>query len=141
MAGFGKLYVIGDGGGFMGQDGVNPIALQILVGDSDRQWLQPHYFDASIRPLGKLDVIIPAGPYHPDTLIDACIAFFPDPFRECPSFAAVERQVGDTERLDFDLEPDAIPADWAKLREEARPILPTIGIWEAELVPVSHEPL
>ncbi len=28
-----------------------------MVGDSDRQWLESHYFDSIIRPLGKIRTI------------------------------------------------------------------------------------
>jgi hypothetical protein len=135
MSGYSRFYVIGGAGGFMGSDGVNPIALMILVGDAHRQWLEPHYFDGSIRPLGKLRSIIPDGPNHPDTVLDACIAFFPKPFRRCPSFRAVEAEVRELERLDFDAEPERIPAAWKMLRAEARGLFAELGVWEAELRP------
>lgn len=119
----------------MGADGVNPIELIILVGDSSRQWLEPHYFNRRLRPLGKLRVIVPAGPYHPDALIDACIAFAPHYFRECPSLTSVASEAAEMERLDFDARPREIPAAWGQLREEARPIFASMGIWRADLVP------
>ena len=59
----------------MGADGVNPIEFLILVGEADRQWLEPHYVDRSIKPIGKLRVIVPAQSDQPDSLLDACIAF------------------------------------------------------------------
>ena len=59
VAGYSKLYVIGDPGGFQGADGVNPIQFLVLIGDGNRQWLEPHYFDASIKPIGKLARIVP----------------------------------------------------------------------------------
>jgi hypothetical protein len=133
MAGYSKLYVIGGSGGFMGADGVNPVKVMILVGDGSRQWLEPHYFDTSIKPLGKLKAIIPAGPDHPDAVLDACIAFCPGYFTACPSLAEVEAAVSDEERLDFDM--GEIPSVWHKLREEARPIFAAMNIWRAELVP------
>ena len=68
MAGFFKIYVIGGPGGFRGSDGVNPIYFQILVGTSSRQWWEPHYFMEEIKPMGKLRVIVPAGPDDPDSL-------------------------------------------------------------------------
>jgi hypothetical protein len=79
-------------------------------------------------------VIVPAGPDHPDALLDACIAFFPQHFRRCASLAAVEAALRGAERLDFDAEPDAIPPAWAKLREEARPLFGELMIWCADLV-------
>lgn len=136
MAGYSKLYVIGGQGGFMGADGVNPIKFLVLVGDADRQWLEPHYFDSSIKPIGKLRVIVPAEPDHPDSLLDACIAFCPRHFRECPSLMEVESMLQDVERLDFHASPQDIPTAWARLRDEARPLLADMSIWRADLVPI-----
>jgi hypothetical protein len=76
MAGFSRIYSIGDLVGFQGADGVNPIRLQIWVGDADRQWLEVHYFDQSIQPLGAITKIIPEGPNHPNPLLDACLCFY-----------------------------------------------------------------
>ena len=138
MAGFSRLFVIGGQGGFMGADGVNPIEFMVLVGDASRQWLEPHYFDNSITPIGRLRVVVPAGPDHPDALLDACIAFCPRYFAECQSLGKVMSSLRDTERLDFDLYPDAIPEAWAILREEARPIFEQMNIWRADLIPIEQ---
>lgn len=137
MAGFSKFYVIGGQGGFMGADGVNPIEFLVLVGEADRQWLEPHYFDTSIDPIGKLRVIIPAGPNQPDSLLDACIAFYPRHFGGCPSLGEVEAALRNAERLDFNADPQGIPPAWARLREEARPLFAEMNIWQADLVPFS----
>lgn len=138
MAGYSKLYAVGSLGGFMGADGINPIEFMVLVGDADRQWLEPHYFDASIKPIGRLRVIVPAGPDHPDALLDACIAFCPRYFNACPSLAKVEWALRDAERLDFDARPQDIPEAWASLREEARPIFAAMNVWQADLVPIDR---
>jgi hypothetical protein len=134
MSGFSRMYVIGGAGGYMGADGVNPIELLILVGDAHRQWLEPHYFNRSIRPMGRLQTIVPFGPDHPDMVLDACLAFYPRPFRRCPSFRAVEAAVRGMERLDFDARPDEIPAAWPILRAEARGLLAELGVWEARFL-------
>lgn len=136
MAGFARLYVIGSPGGFMGADGVNPIEYMILLGDADRQWLEPHYFDKSIKPIGQVRVLVPASPNHPDLLLDACIAFCPRQFRSCPSLAKVELALRDRDRLDFDASIQEIPAAWAALRDEARPLFAAMNIWRADLVPM-----
>jgi len=136
MAGYSKLYVIGGQGGFMGADGVNPIEFVVLVGDADRQWLEPYYFDRSIKPIGKLRVVVPAAPDPPDSLLDACIAFCPRHFRECPSLGEVESALRDAERLDFHARPQDIPTAWARLRDEARPLFADMSIWQADLVPI-----
>lgn len=122
----------------MGADGVNPIEFLVLVGDADRQWLEPHYFDRSIKPIGKLRVIIPAGPDQPDSLLDACIAFCPRHFRNCPSLGEVESALRDAERLDFHARPQDIPTAWARLRDEARPLLTDMSIWRADLMPIER---
>lgn len=136
MSGFSKLYVVGGQGGFQGADGVNPIQFQILVGDGDRRWLEPHYFECSIKPLANVRTIVPAGPDDPDALLDACIAFYPQHFKGCPSLAGVESALASTDRLDFDAPGKRIPATWPKLREEARPLFAKLNIWQANLVPV-----
>jgi len=69
MAGFSRMYVLGDQGGFMGADGANPIHLLVLVGDASRQWLEPRYLDDSFSPLGAIGVIVPKAPNHPDNLL------------------------------------------------------------------------
>jgi hypothetical protein len=77
MSGYSRFYVFGGQGGYLGADGVNPIALMILIGDGNRQWLEPLYVDSKLERLGRLNTIAPALPDHPDNLLDACIAFFP----------------------------------------------------------------
>ena len=135
MAGFSKLFVIGGLGGFDGADGVNPIQMQIWVGDADRQWLEPHYVDGAIKPMGTVRSLVPEGPYHPNSLIDACIAFFPKHFEECPSLAEAAKQLEGVTLLDFDKE--NIPSVWPKLRDEARPFFSRLNIFEAELKPMA----
>jgi hypothetical protein len=138
MAGYCRLYVIGGLGGFLGADGVNPIDLLILVGDADRQWLEPQYCDKSLMPPGRVRVIVPAKPNDDDALLDACIAFCPQYFSSCPSMGAVASSLGDTERLDFNAHAQQIPALWATLREEARPLYASMNIWQADLTPLKR---
>lgn len=131
MAGFSKIYCIGGEGGFLGADGMNPIDFQILVGDGNRQWLEVRYFSRDIRPIGRVKVIIPAGPDHPDALIDACLRFFPEYFESCPSLTQVVEALGNVSRIDFHL--DGEPTGWTQLREEARPLFKHLVIYEAKL--------
>jgi len=134
MAGFSNLYCIGGLGGFQGADGINPIDFQILVGDSDRQWLEPRYFDETLKPIGKIRTIIPEGPAHPNSLIDACIAFAPKYFEKCPSLEKVQQALQGFKVLDFDAEKEKIPQSWVKLRKEALPIFEKMHIFKAHLV-------
>lgn len=136
MAGIYKIYAVGQQGGFLGADGVNPIWFLILVGSGDRQWFEPHYFDPSITPLGRIRTIIPESPDSPHALLDACIAFCPGHFERCPSIASVQREAEYLEVLDFDLEAEAIPQHWTELRSEAQSPFQSLHIWEATLVPI-----
>jgi len=133
MAGFSKLYIVGQEGGFLGADGIGAIALQIWVGDGSRQWLEPHYVGIRPRPIAKVKRIVPAGPDHRDSLIDACIAFWPDYFRTCPSLGEAELVLHDTELLDFDLGRSNVPVIWGPLREEARPLFKQLCVMQARL--------
>jgi hypothetical protein len=136
VAGFSKLYVIGGLGGFQGSDGVNPIQIQIWVGDADRQWLEPHYIDSSIKPMGAIRTIVPERPDDPVALLDACLVFFPKHFEQCPSLAEAATSLEGMTRLDFDQGKKDIPSIWPKLREEARSHFKRLHIFEAVLHPV-----
>ena len=94
----------------MRTDGINPIQLQILVGEGNRQWLEAICLDKSLKPMGKVRVIVPHSPDHPDSLVDACLTFFPDHFRSCPSLSTVECKVRGLEQLDFDTS-DGVPPE------------------------------
>ena len=138
MSGYSKFYVVGGVGGYMGADGVNPIEFLILVGDADRQWLEPHYFDKSIKPLGRIQTIVPPGPNLPDNILDACIAFGPRYFRSCPSLSKDKSELKNVTSLDFDARPQEILTSWAGLREEARPLFKRMNIWRADLIPIER---
>ena len=132
-----KIYCIGVEGGFMGSDGLREIHLQILVTHSDRQALVAYHLDRHIRPMGRVKVIIPAGPDHPNALIDACLAFYPKHFASCPSLTQVTEALTNARRIDFHL--DGEPTGWAQLREEARPLFKEMIIYEAVLNKISPD--
>jgi hypothetical protein len=139
MAGYSKLYCIGGLGGSEGADGINPIGLQIWVGNSSRQWLEPHYFDNDITPIGHIKVIVPRGPDDPNALLDACIAFYPEAFAQCASMAVVQSKLARAETLDFDLGENEIPQEWHQLRKEAQGPFRELHIFEADLKMISFE--
>jgi hypothetical protein len=125
MAGFSTIYCVGGEGGFQGADGMNPIYFQILQGEGNRRWLEPHYFDKTITPIGKINVIVPGSLELKDAIIDACVAFAPKFFEKCPTLEQVKKECSSITRLDFDFDSskDEIPDSWYVLREEARPIV------------------
>lgn len=132
-----KIYCFGEEGGFMGSDGLRGIDLQILVTEGSRQALVAYHLDKRIRPMGRVKVIIPAGPNHPNALIDACLAFDPESFASCPSLAQVAEGLANARRIDFDM--DGEPAGWAQLREEARPLFEKMIIYEGVLNKISPD--
>ena len=125
----------------MGTDGVTPIYFQVRARHGDRMWLEAHYFDPSIEPIGELKVLVPARPdvSEEDLLLDAVLAFAPDCFGDrCPSLSVVAARLKDAESLDFDAAPGELPAEWHALREDARPPLREIGIRRAGSTPSSR---
>ena len=134
MAGYSKMYLIGEEGGFQGADGITGIELEILVGESSRQWYEGHYLKNKSNRLANVKRIVPAGPNHTNALIDSCICFLINSFKDCPSFKDVENELklNKLEMLDFD-DGKNIPHFWKQLREEARPIFNNLNIFEASI--------
>lgn len=134
MAGFNSMFVLGTPGGFMGADGANSIGMLILVGDGNRQWLEPRYFDESLAEGAQVKKIIPCGGCDPNALLDALIAFAPSLFVDCPSYAEVMQGLEGVDRIEFDSR--EIPKGWVELRDEARSIAAGLSLWEAQLKPI-----
>jgi hypothetical protein len=135
MAGYSRIYCIGDLGGFQGSDGINRILVQIWQGEGNRQCFEARYFEGSARPLGTVRTVVPAAPDHPDNLLDACIAFLPEAFKACPSLGAVRADLDGVDMLDFDAR-KGVPAGWKALREEARAAFEDLVIFVADLEPL-----
>ncbi len=136
VAGYSKIYCMGGLGGFKGADGINPMEIQIWVGEGNRPWFEVHYFKKGISPIGKIRTVIPESPGHPDAILDACIAFFPEYFETCPALPAVKQKLRNQDNLDFDLERDRVPKKWSELREQARPLFERLPIFQAILEPL-----
>ena len=134
MAGFRRLYCIGGLGGVEGKDGLSPIEFQIFVGQSSRFWLESHYVNNEIKPIGKIKITIPTQNDPSNSLIDACIAFAPKYFQKCPSLEKVSEQLKDAKTLDFDLSPEEIPDSWIDLRKEATPRFEKLNIFQGNLL-------
>ena len=139
MAGYSKIFLIGELGGFEGVDGINSISLEILVGEGNRQWLEVVYFDKNIKSIGHINKIIPEEPNNENMLLDACIAFFPDYFKDCSNIKNIKDKLSNFSILDFDLEKDQIPKEWFLLREEARSYFEKLNIFAAEILPYNNK--
>ena len=101
----------------MGSDGLTAPFVTLMVGESDRQWIEPVYHDPAMRPLGTIKTLVPAGPDAPEALVDAAIAFLPTLFESCPSFNKVAAQLEGVEQLDFH-RGRGVPSEWGKLRRK-----------------------
>ncbi|HOT27134.1 MAG TPA: hypothetical protein PLU72_03020 [Candidatus Ozemobacteraceae bacterium] len=134
MAGFSKVFCVGHSRSY---DGISNVKFLILQGESDRQWLEACYHVSGLRPIGNIRIVIPAKPDDPDALLDACIAFYPEYFCECPSMRLVARKLAKATRLDFDLGRELIPAEWYRLRHEARALYARLVIFESHLQPLA----
>ncbi|MFW6044484.1 MAG: hypothetical protein ACOCR1_01955 [Planctomycetota bacterium] len=139
MPAYSRIYCVGSRHASANAGGLYPLLMQILVGRDEHQWLEPRYFDQSMRPLGHILVVIPERPDHPHALIDACIAFFPDHFRDCPLLSAIEQQVQDEFELDFRFGNASVPEHWPYLRKQALSSFRQLNIFEADLRVVNLE--
>ena len=136
MAGITKVYCVGGSGGYLGADGINPVALVILLGDGNRQWFELGRRAEDVEPLGNVSVLIPEDPAGADRILDACLAFGPSLFPGCPTMGKVKSLVGQSRSVDRHSGPKPLREAWRKLREEARSIFEGIGVCCGELEPM-----
>lgn len=128
MYDFNPAYVVLDPDARAGDSRFRTVSFTILVGHSDTAFLRPGVPKRAFHPLGDLRVVVPERPDFDAALLDGLLAFWPQRFRSCPSFAVVEEGLRNETRLDFHYHPERIPAEWSTLREEARPIFERLEI-------------
>ena len=88
--------------------------LILLQGEGNRQWIEVHYPNGSKRGCGK-KVLIPEKPEDPHAILDTCMAFLPEVFKDIPSHGDLKRIVGNSDRIDLNLDK---PKEWDGLRSE-----------------------
>ncbi len=97
-----------------------PAPLAVVRSDDGDTWtFQPLYAAGAGAPLGRLQTVTTAT-RHPDALLDACLAFFPEVFAECAALALVRQAVGEAEQLDLS---GRLPVGWQALRGEGRAVM------------------
>ncbi|MCW5840216.1 MAG: hypothetical protein KIT77_03145 [Caldilinea sp.] len=95
-------------------------ALAVVRTDDAGCWtFRPMYPADAGAPLGQLESVTTAAG-HPDALLDACLAFFPETFSHCASLPLVRQAVGDVEHLDLS---ERLPVGWQALRAEGREVV------------------
>lgn len=129
MAGFDKSVFFGHAT----YDGINGITMELWRGVSSRMW-----FEAARgfkRRAQRVEVIVPKGQNDPDMLLDAAMAFCPKVFQDVPGYTRMYESLEPRSYLDFDMD-EGVPADWAAIRELARPVFRQLTIYEADIRPL-----
>jgi len=105
-------------------------ALAVVRTDANDRWtFRPMYPAGAGAPPGRLASVTTAAG-HPDALLDACLAFYPETFSRCASLALVQQAVGEAEYLDLSERP---PVGWQALRTEARDVLMGAAVRTAQV--------
>ena len=133
MAGFYKIYMVGGSGGFLGADGINPIGLQILVGTSDREWLEPKYFNEKFKSISGITHMVPLRPTNDENIIDGIIIFGPQLFmKNCDLLKDAFKYFGDLGKKRIDMSEDQ-PEFWNELVNQAQPTFQKIKLYSADI--------
>ncbi|MDF2502674.1 MULTISPECIES: hypothetical protein [Clostridium] len=128
MAAYSKILLIGH----ESKDGLEDIYLEILQGEGEKRWYEAKYDEEKINRLGSVSSVIPVDRDDPNSILDACIAFAPKLFEDCPSLNDVKSELKGKNMIDFSTG-DNVPKSWNKLREEAKKDLKDIHIYEASI--------
>jgi len=110
---------------------------QVFVSSDPRPRFDVNYLDRSVTQLGAVRSIFPENSSDSRSLVDACIAFFPEQFRGCPSLRVVEKMLRQVRELDFQSKPT--PPEWRRLRSEAEEAFKHLRIYEAPLRELSPQ--
>jgi hypothetical protein len=137
MAGYERIYLFGGVGGYMGADGMNPIAMQIWVGWSDRKWLEAHYFVDDLEAIGGIKAIIPKQHDEELNLLEASIIFGPQFYiMKCDLMEITMKYFSALNKTKIDLADDA-PEFWDDVVKQARPVFNTLNVFQADLKEIS----
>lgn len=122
MSGIVAYYYVGQGGGFMGSDGMAGKDLEIRVGAGHTEWLEAGYTTYNYKPMSmSLKSFVPFGPVHEDTLRIAMILFASNLFESCPSFNKVKQEMEQIEFIDFSSGYN-VPPHFMDLFEESKSV-------------------
>jgi hypothetical protein len=123
LSGITKAFFVGEIG-TSDQISEKPVSILMAIyrGDGNRIWYEPHYFDKSLSPIGKITTTIPRSPEDKNQLIDALIAFAPAFFQSSRHLTEIKKILERKTILDFDLD-DEIPSIWESLRNDCKVIL------------------
>lgn len=99
-------------------DRTDPLTV-VRIDDADTWSFQPMVPAGGGAPLGRLATVTTAAG-HPDALLDACLAFYPEVFAQCSALALVRQVIGDVDHLDLS---DRLPVGWQALRAEGKAVM------------------
>ena len=125
--------MVGGSGGFLGSDGINPIALQILIGTSSREWLEPKYFDEKFSSISGITHIVPKNPINDDNIINGLIIFAPQLFeKNCDLLKNAIIYFEKLGKKRIDMSKDE-PEFWTDLIIQAKPIFESLKLFRADI--------
>ena len=137
MAGYVRIYLFGGVGGDLGAEGMNPIAMQIWVGWSDRKWLEAHYFVDDLEAIGGIKAIIPKQHDEELNLLESSIIFGPQFYTmKCDLMEITMKYFSALNKTKIDLAEDA-PEFWDDVVKQARPVFNTLNVFQADLKEIS----
>ena len=137
MAGYERIYLFGGVGGYLGADGINPIAMQIWVGYGNRKWLEAHYFVDELKAIGGIKAIIPKRHDEELNLLEASIIFGPQFYiMKCDLMEITMKYFRALNKTKIDLAEDA-PEFWDDVVKQARPVFNTLNVFQADLKEIS----
>lgn len=128
MSAYSKIFLIGH----ESKDGLEDLYVEIWQCEGEQRWFEAKYDEEKLSRLGNIKSVIPVDRDDSNAVIDACIAFAPKLFEQCPALIMVKEELGDTNMLDFSKNIH-IPKCWEKLREEAKEQFKNIHIYEANI--------
>lgn len=115
------------------------VKLQIFVGEGEQLRYDVNYLDRTVTQLGGIRSLLPERRDDPQSLLDACIAFYPQHFRDCPSLRCVEKMMRRVRELDLCAKPT--PPEWRRLRTEAMEAFKSLRIYEAPIRELASDQL
>ena len=101
----------------------SPTELFLLQGEGDRQWIEAHYPGGSGFDCAN-GFLMPEQPGDQNILLDSCMLFMADVFKEIPDFKILEKFVAE-KKIDLELDK---PKEWDLLRRECLPYMGRLTI-------------
>ncbi len=123
MAGIARIWIVGS----LGYDGLTNINMMILEGASSRMWFEAAkgYEDMKLQ---KVKVFIPPGPDDKNMVIDMCMCFYPEAFKDIPEYNELMNKLESGTRIDM-----KFPTGWGLVRKKVRPVFEKLHVFALDV--------